>query len=240
MASTTDSGPLGAAGPAASADAAPAAAPRVPGASIPLGTRKTKFSRSYGVFVSWLKVLLPTVAVALTILVIVWPHLEEQERRFGERLLGLDKTQAENLEVVNPRYNGIDDKGNPFSISADAALQAEVDSPIVELTAPKADIQLGDDNWAIISALSGRMDRGAQVLELYEEVNLYHDLGYEFHTLNLTIDLVSGSAYGFDPVWGQGPFGRLEAEGVQIHDRGARVQLTGKAKVVIKGGDETP
>lgn len=229
MATTTDSGHLN------KTQGEPG---RARGASIPLGARKARFSRGYGMMVSWLKVLLPTIAVALTILVIVWPHLEQQERRFGERLLGLDETQAENLEVLNPRYTGIEENGNPYSVSADIIRQADVDSPIVDLVEPKADIQLDTENWALISAISGRMDREAQVLELYEEVNLFHDLGYEFHTKNLTIDLVAGSAYGFDPVWGQGPFGEIEGEGVQIHDRGARVQLTGKSKVIIRGGGE--
>ncbi len=238
MASTIDNGPHAGTREKRPPTSGSGSPQPVRGASIPLGNRQTSFSRSYGVLVSWLKVLLPTIAVSLTILVIAWPHLEDQERRFGERLIGLETTQAKNLEVVNPRYNGMDEKGNPFNVSAEVARQAEVDSPVVDLKAPKADIQLGEDNWALISAVSGKLDRDANLLELYEEVNLFHDLGYEFHTKNITIDLIAGSAYGFDPVWGQGPFGRLEAEGVQIFDRGSRVQLTGKAKIIVNRDPE--
>lgn len=204
------------------------------GSSIPVHQREVRFSHSYGRLVSWLKVLLPTFAVALVVLVVAWPHLEEEQRRFGESLLGLDGSRAQDLEVRNAVYDGLNE-GQPYTVSASVVRQAEVDSPIVELTEPKADIMLSEENWALISSLTGRMDREAQVLELFDEVNLFHDLGYEFHTKSLTIDLIGGSAYGFDPVWGQGPFGNLEAEGVRIYNRGARVELIGKSRLVIYG-----
>lgn len=52
--------------------------------SLPFTTRRTpKFSRTYGRFVGIMRVLLPTVATALIILVALWPQLTDQQRRYS-------------------------------------------------------------------------------------------------------------------------------------------------------------
>ena len=72
---------------------------------------------------------------------------------------------------------------------------------------------------------------------MFTNVNLFHDLGYEFKSESATLDLMQGNAFGFDPIQGQGPFGYLEAEGFQLMNRGEQVQLTGKSRVIIYDTD---
>jgi lipopolysaccharide export system protein LptC len=43
----------------------------------------------------------------------------------------------------------------------------------------------------------------------------------------------AGTAYGQEPIEGQGPFGNIKAQGFRVIDRGERVIFTGKAKMVI-------
>ena len=219
-------------GPAA-ADAAAGAGARGRGGRIPAGRRAVRFSPLYGRVVGGLKVLLPTVAVALVLVAVAWPLLNEGDRRFTDALTGADRRAAENLAVENARYSGIEEDGQPFSITAESMQQESVDSSTVALTEPKADILLSNGAWVAVTAKSGLLHRTKQVLELTEDVNLFHDSGYEFRTARAVLDLTAGSATGNTPVEGQGPFGYLEAEGFRVTERGDRVTLTGRSTVVI-------
>ena len=191
------------------------------------------FNPLYGRFVGLVKIILPTIATALIVLVAVWPHLNEQKKRFAIGPTEIDATDAENLRMVNPKYTGVDDRRRPYSVTANTAGQEDGKSSLVTLDAPKADVLLGDDTWIALTATSGVFDRENQILELTGAVNLLHDSGYEFSTSSAIFDLSAGDATGTEPVTGQGPFGHLKAEGFRIHNRGQRVEFSGKSKLVI-------
>jgi lipopolysaccharide export system protein LptC len=215
-------------------DGAPASS-RAPvrGSRIPLGQRSVRLNPFYGQIVGGLKVLLPTLAVAMVLLAAAWPLISEQDKRFVEALTGADRQAAENLAVKNPRYSGIEEDGQPFTITAESMQQESLESDLVDLVAPKADILLSNGAWVAVTAETGLLNRPAQVLELTDDVNLFHDLGYEFRTNQAILDLLAGTASGNLPIYGQGPFGFIEAEGFRVQDHGSRVALTGKSRVVI-------
>jgi lipopolysaccharide export system protein LptC len=205
----------------------------VRGARIPVFSGKRRLSRGYGRVVGLLKVVLPTVAVVLIGIAILWPYLEDERRQLVESLTDAGQLITEHLEVVEASYSGVGDDGQRYTVTAETVQQQSVDAMLVKFTQPRADISLTDGSWALVTAANGMLDRDTQVLELHDGVNLFHDQGYEFETQSATFDLLEGSAYGFDPVSGQGPFGYLEAEGFQALNRGAQVQLTGRSRVVI-------
>ena len=203
------------------------------GYNIPLGTRSTRIDRSYGRFVQLLKIALPTVAVMLIALLIAWPFYRDDASEQGMQLLDIDETSPDSMQLSNARYQGLDEKNQPFTITADKIRQQDLDSATVNLEGPKADIMLEDESWAAITALTGVYDRDRQTLSLNGDVNFFHDLGYEIRTLSAKLHLKDGSAEGDEPVEGQGPFGSFVGEGFEVIDRGARVLLTGKSRLVI-------
>lgn len=191
------------------------------------------FNPFYGRFVALIKIVLPTIATALIVLVAVWPHLNEQKKRFQIDAAQIDPADAENLRMLRPRFNGVDDSRRPFSITANSADQSDAQSILVDLDAPEADVLLGDNTWVALTASKGVFDREKQILELSGGVNLFHDKGYEFSTSSAIFDLAAGDATGTEKVEGQGPFGRLQAEGFRVYNRGQKVEFTGKAKLLI-------
>jgi len=207
------------------------------GARIPIATGRRRFSRSYGRFVGWMKVLLPTVAVMLIALLIIWPYLREEGSRITEALTSATGLISEHLEVNQARYSGLSEDGHRYTVTAETVQQDSIEATFVTFENPRADISLADGSWALVTADTGSLDRNTQVLELLSAVNLFHDLGYEFHTESATFDLLGGSAYGFDPVSGQGPFGYVEAMGFTIMNRGESVELVGPARVIIYDTD---
>ncbi len=202
-------------------------------AQLSFRRERPRYSPVYGRFVGVAKILLPTIATALIVIVIVWPKLSEQQDRFALGSAKIDRSEAENLRMLNARFTGVDASRRPFTLTADSADQSDAKSPEIALEAPKADILLGNGAWVALTATSGNFNRDRQLLELTGNVNLFHDSGYEFRTESAVFDLTAGDATGTEPVEGQGPFGHLKAEGFRIHNRGERIEFIGKSKLTI-------
>lgn len=192
---------------------------------------------AYSVFVGLMKVLLPALAVGLVLLVVVWPQVSDDDNRFRVGVSELGPGQADSLNMINARFEGVDDENRPFTITADVATQAAGEPDLVELRLPKADITLADGAWVALTARSGRYDRKAKRLELSGGVSLFHDLGFELHTAAAEIDLDSGVASGDRPVSGQGPSGTLSAEGFRVEADGKRILFTGTSRLEVRPAD---
>ncbi len=190
-------------------------------------------SHGYSRFVHLMKVLLPTAAVAILILIMAWPHFQIRDSNFRIGFATLKLTGNQDKSMINPRYLGTDEKTKPFSVTADIAKNIMVDASVVELEMPKADITLPDGSWLVMTANTGVFDKIKKKLELRKKVNMFHDSGYEFRTSSADIDLSTGIAVGNKPVSGQGPFGSLKSEGFRLIDKGRIIQFTGKSKLIM-------
>ena len=192
--------------------------------------------RAYSRFVVLMKVLLPVIAFLLIVLVVAWPYLKLNDTRFSIGFTALKVGNVEDPAMINPRFQGSDKDRQTFSITADIAKNLLNAEKSVELEMPKADISLDDGSWLVVTAKSGIYVRQKEILTLNEQVNLFHDSGYEFRTESADINLTTGSASGSVPVEGQGPFGNLKAEGFRLVDKGKTIYFTGKSKLTIYPG----
>jgi len=201
---------------------------------LPFSNRRIQtVSRRYGRFVGIMRILLPTIATALVILVALWPQLTDQQQRYSITPAKIASEAAKTLTMVNGVYSGIDDKRRPYTLTADSVKLSNSNLSIVALTAPKADLLMEDGSWVAVTAREGTYDRDKKILKLTGAVNLFHDSGYEFRTSAAVIDMMAGDAYGTDPVEGQGPFGNIKAQGFVIRNRGEKIEFTGKADLLL-------
>ena len=203
------------------------------GSRIPLGVRKVRLNPLHGRIVSTLKLVLPTLAIALSAAVIIWPMIVKEESRFAITITKADRESAKNLQVFNATYAGFMGGNSRFTITSDQAEKIHPDDPTTDLTNPKGDVLADDGSWYAVTAKNGQLNEETQTLELTGGVNAFQDTGLEFRTDNVVIDFASKSGYGLDPIQGQGPFGYVEAEGFRIYNMGERVELVGKSKLVI-------
>jgi lipopolysaccharide export system protein LptC len=210
----------------------PGGAPSAKGVS-PAAPPRLSGRNSYSIFVGFMKVLLPALAVALILLVVIWPQLGRDDSRFRIRVSDISLEQADSLSMLNARFEGVDDHDQPFVLTADEATQTADDDNLVHLELPKGDMTLKDGTWLAMTAREGRYKRDTQVLELSGEVTLFHDQGFELRTEAARIDLDAGTAWGSEPVEGQGPFGNLVSEGFRVLDRGERIVFIGRSRAVF-------
>lgn len=208
--------------------------------------RRTRTSTSwpiehYSRFVAWMKLALPAAAVALLLLVAIWPRIQSAVERL-HRLPRIDLSQARDLRMVNLHYTGKDRHDRPFTVTADAARQRPEVDDLVELESPKADMTTQSESWLALTAYSGIYRPQAQLLDLFGDVELFQDKGNTFKTDTAHVDMGKGSAEGDDPIEGHGPFGTIDAEGFRIENNGEIIVFTGKAHLLLMPheGNERP
>ena len=178
------------------------------------------------------KWLLPMLALALLGLLLFWPEIEGRDGRLSFRRGPALVPEA--LQVVAPRYQGIDELNRPYTITASTARQVG-QAEVLLLDAPRADILLNDGAWIFVEAREGRFDKPSQHLDLTQEVRIFHDGGTLFVTESAAVQLDAGTARGDRPTQAQGPFGTIESEGFEMSDRGAVMVFTGRARAVLEG-----
>jgi len=186
--------------------------------------------RRYSRFVGVAKRILPATALALLLLVAVWPRIQAaiDRVRFAQ-LPKIDVSQARQVRMVDPRYSGVDRDNRPFVVTADSASQMPKADDAISLDAPKADLATAAGNWDELTAYVGLYQPQAQQLDLFGNVELYQDKGNALHSDSVTINMAQGTAVSHDPVEGEGTFGHVKAQGLRVLDRGETIIFTGHA-----------
>lgn len=202
--------------------------------AVPRAARGRAMRAGYSRLVAMLKVALPSLAVVLVTLVVVWPQLQGGgDDAFPLSFAEIGQEAMQSQRLVGARYQSTDDSDQPFTVTADLAEETEPGSGLVRLQHPKADITLNDGVWMLLDAREGLFQQEQETLQLSGGVDLFHDGGYELHTERLSLDVAAGTAASDDPVAGQGPLGTLQSQGLRISDGGKTVIFTGAAKLVL-------
>ncbi len=200
---------------------------------VSASVRRRRHNVFYSRFVSLMKIVLPATAVALASLVLFWPQLNPLDNRFRLKPVQVSIDDLENLRMVSPRFVGTDARNQPFAITADQATQEAGGSDSTALANPKGDLTLNNGSWIALTALEGQYHKQSRMLDLWDEVNVFHDAGYELKTRRAKADLGIGDVFGDDPVEGQGPDSQLRGQGFRIYDKGARIALNGRSRLVL-------
>lgn len=188
--------------------------------------------RQYTRFVKIMKRVLLLAALALLVAVIVYSLQPRDKNRVAMTFEHMSKI-SNDLAMIKPRLSGTDASGNPFVVTADAAIQDGPSMRRTRLRNIQADITLKQGRWLSVSASNGVLDIDAKKLTLSGAIVVYSDDGYELHTSGLAADLGKGIVRGDTAVIGQGPLGALHADRFEIDRQGKRVRLMGHVKMTI-------
>ncbi len=207
------------------------------GQSRPSPPRWSKRS-GHSIFVRFLRLALPVSAGVLFVVVALWRDIVPNPELIGLEASALPSSAVEELTMVRPRFDGLDKDGQPYTLTAERANQADEEGDMIYLVQPAADITLLDGRWVAVSANGGRYFRHQKQLELDGDVSLYHDDGYEIRTSAAAVDFSSGVIESDAGVAGQGPRGEMQAQGVRVTEEGNVINLKGRSMVIILPGQE--
>lgn len=191
--------------------------------------------------VAAMKLLLPSIALALVALIFLWPQLLMESAHIDLANAKIDILNSDTLRMRNPRFVGVDEKDQPFEIVAKSAVQERDNSNRITLDQPDASITSKDGTWINMRAGTGVWLKTDGLINLTGEVSVFHDAGHQLATDAARVDLKRGSIVSNKPAIAQGPNGFIEGEGFVLLERGAKIRFTGKTKALLHastGSDE--
>lgn len=196
--------------------------------------RWLSFRSDYTRFVQIMKIALPAMALILMSIVVIWAKLAAQTDGFRIGYAAITPDSVKNLRMMNARYFGVDSNNKPYSVTADSGTQRPDDPDMIDLVAPKADFVSHSGATVIINSDKGTLHQHTQMLDLQQNVNLYHDSGYELHTQIAHVNLKANTAEGELPVDGHGPQGTITGTGFKLLDKGERILVTGRSTLSLQ------
>lgn len=188
--------------------------------------------QKYSAVIRKIRIALPVFAALIIAVILVWDSLDSRDIPAVREDTDSLKTVGEN-ELINPRFESRDDKQQPYTITADRAVQSKDNENQVMLEKPLADILLNDGAWIALKANRGVFYQDTQELLLEEQVELFHDLGYRLKTQALHIDVGKQTAWSDKTVEARGPEGALDAAGLKVDSQAGHLVFTGPARLVL-------
>lgn len=189
---------------------------------------------SYGRGARIAKFVLPSLALALAGLIVVWSQINPIIPRLPLSEIEVASEEIEAITMENARFAGVDAEGRSFNVTADRAIQSAENEQHIALQHPRADFMFADGTKIAIRSDTGDLQRDVRILDLSGSVTLVQDGGYEFRTTKARIDLKRRTAGGDAIVEGHGPTGEIRADGFEITDRGQRVVFRGRTRAVFR------
>ena len=186
--------------------------------------------------VSLTKYALPVAALALLGSIAAWPELARLRNQARIDLRRLASVDVGSGRLRDAHYRGVDERGRPYTITADWAAQA---GPLrVNLGEPKGDIVPESGGWLMVQSHDGVYIQHLGQLDLSHEVVLYRDNGTVMRTESAALDVKTGAAASDDQTHAEGPFGTLDAQGFTLTDKGAVIQFRGPARLVLNQAEK--
>jgi lipopolysaccharide export system protein LptC len=187
--------------------------------------------RQHDRVIRFAKIGLP-VAVGLLVAFLALAPLD----RNSEVSFILDKNKVENaperMRVDVARYTGEDDKGRPFLIVAQSAIQRSSEQPIVDIRGMMARLGLAEGPVTMIANLA-HYNIDQQMVHVVGPIRVRGPEGDRLQTSNVTVDLKQRQVTGSGGVQGQMKLGRFTAGRLQadlgnrtvVLDHGARLKI---------------
>lgn len=182
-----------------------------------------------------LKMALPALIGVLLGYLAVAPLTRSQEISFI-----LDKTKvdvaSERMRVQAAQYQGQDDRGRPFTISARSAVQVTSRDPIVQIGGARADIIL-EDGPASLNADKGQYNLETEQVSVIGPTLVTAPDNYRLVTNDVTVDLNSRTLFSRGNVQGTMPLGTFTANRLRADLNQRSVMLDGRARLhIVQGG----
>lgn len=194
--------------------------------------RTTTINRKYSSFVKSLRFILPLIAVAMTVVVFTWDEAGRRVEPMKKEELMPSSENIQN-ELLKPVFNSIDDKNQPYTVTADRAVQDRDNPDLVRLEKPVGKVDMDTGEKIDANAAHGLYQQKAQKLNLEGDVNLIHSNGYTLKTEELRVDLATHKAYSGRDVRVEGPGGTIDATGLEGDSTTGALIFTGPAKVIL-------
>lgn len=159
--------------------------------------------------------------------------------KVGDIAIGALKFSGSSLTMEQPKLEGVDKRGNAYSIRAYRAVQDLATPHILTLQKVNANLTSKKAGKIIIVAPEGVYDTKTEKLTIDKGLTVETAEGYVMRLKNALIDVQKGDLNSPDPVKIDGPSGSLRAKTFTVKEQGKRIFFRGGVKMVVIRPPET-
>lgn len=179
-----------------------------------------------------LRLFIPIIAIILTIITVTWTFMSSEE--IASKITEEAIKQISKNELLNPRFDSMDNRNQPFTITAAKAVRGETDDKLVLLTQPAGDITLKNGRWLSIKAESGAYNQDKNRLLLNESVQIFDDQGYTLTTAEMNININEDTILSETPIEAQGPAGTIQSSGLYANMNTGLLSFKGPVTLTLQ------
>lgn len=181
--------------------------------------------------IATLRVILPALVGVVAAMMVFLPLTVGGDVSF---VLDRNKVEIakERLRVDAADYRGLDDKGKPFVVRAQSAVQKSAADPNIQINELSAQLQL-TDGLAKLTAPSAKFNPNNQMMAVDGPILIDGPDGYHLETKAATVDLKSRTMTGTGGVSGTVPQGVFSADQMDTDLDNRVVTLDGHARLRI-------
>lgn len=167
-----------------------------------------------------LKYALPALTAVLAAVLLLWPHLTF---KIGP-VEGTLELGDNRLVMRDLRYEGKDNRGRPFVVNAERAVETQSEPREVELEHLKAELELSR-GFVLARADHGVYYEAERRLDVAGNVQIFDPSGYEIRGQSAIVNLRDSLVLADQPVEAQGPLGIIHGNAAAISEKGQHIFL---------------
>jgi lipopolysaccharide export system protein LptC len=187
--------------------------------------------RRHSALIHVLRRVLPLFCVAMLLALGGWAVLNTLFWRLG----AAQQSGALVIRMLKPNFQGRDEKGQPYLLSAASALRDDKDTALITMEWPVFTLGSGPADETRVRARHGVYREDTRILDLTGDVHLDDAQGNHFVTEHAVVDTNKNNVDGEQHIDGFGPLGRIAASSYAVRNGGAYVYFTGQVKARIQG-----
>jgi lipopolysaccharide export system protein LptC len=155
---------------------------------------------------------------------------------------GAPAAPKEEITVTGSRFTGFDKRDQPFSISAQNAVQDENDASKVRLQSVDAEVRHKSGQQIAIKSNTAVYDAKSKTIDLQGDVRISSTDGFDARMAEAVVDINRHRLRSEVPVKVVHPRGVIQANGMEIEDDGARILFFNgvKARFGTESGKGSP
>jgi lipopolysaccharide export system protein LptC len=181
-----------------------------------------------------LRIVLPALAIVLLAGFFLNTRTATVDEAFLEDFTDLNAKSTAS-RAGKPTFEGVDNKGQPYEITADEAMQAPDGQEIFDLVKPRA-VSQGISKDTVVYANHGTFRADVNRLDLNDDVTLEHKIGkasYVLKTPSATVAIRDETVQSTAGVEGVSTAGTLKADRMRAFNAEGRVVFEGNVSMRI-------
>ncbi len=180
------------------------------------------------------KLILPSCAAVFVALILIFPKIKDDGKSFLFDITLPKKGELEKLHIEDTELNITDKNNRVHNFTAKNIDETSPGSKIIKLTFPDGIMPLSDTDWISIKAPVGFYNQNTNIIDLKEDVQVFHSMGINMQTNDVTYNFKTGIVQSNSPIKGDGEMGELTSEGVEFDNNSGIITFKGKTFIKLQ------